>query len=454
MLTLSTTASSKLCDGIARRDFLRVGGLAMGGLTLPDLLKAEAEARTGRQYKSIIMVYLCGAPPHQDMWDLKMDAPLEIRGPYKPISTNVPGIQISEHAPRLAKMMDKWTAIRSLYGSPNGAHDSFICYTGRPPPPNGGGAPTGRLSDPPSIGAVVSHLKGQADPAVPAFVGLAPKAGHPPYGSPGHPGYLGNTHGAFRPNGAGVEDLKLNTNISVARLDDRRSLLQGFDRFRRELDSSGLVESMDGFNQQAFNVLTSSKLLAALDLEREPAAVRERYGKGDPKNYGDGAPLNLEHFLMARRLVEAGARVVTLNFGRWDFHDRNYPQLLRHLPLFDQGMSALLEDLHQRGLDRDVAVVAWGEFGRTPTVNKDGGRDHWPRVGGAMIAGGGFQHGQVIGATDRLGGEPTERPVHFGEVFASLYRFMGIDPHKTTVFDLQGRPQYLVDGWEAMPELV
>jgi hypothetical protein len=285
-------------------------------------------------------------------------------------------------------------------------------------------------------------------------VGLAPKAGHPPYGSPGHPGYLGNTHGAFRPNGAGVEDLKLNTNISVARLDDRRSLLQGFDRFRRELDSSGLVESMDGFNQQAFNVLTSSKLLAALDLEREPAAVRERYGKGDPKNYGDGAPLNLEHFLMARRLVEAGARVVTLNFGRWDFHDRNYPQLLRHLPLFDQGMSALLEDLHQRGLDRDVAVVAWGEFGRTPTVNKDGGRDHWPRVGGAMIAGGGFQHGQVIGATDRLGGEPTERPVHFGEVFASLYRFMGIDPHKTTVFDLQGRPQYLVDGWEAMPELV
>jgi uncharacterized protein (DUF1501 family) len=157
---------------------------------------------------------------------------------------------------------------------------------------------------------------------------------------------------------------------------------------------------------------------------------------------------------MARRLVEAGARVVTLNFGRWDFHDSNYPQLLRHLPLFDQGMSALVQDLHDRGLDKDVAVVAWGEFGRTPTVNAQGGRDHWPRVGGALHAGGGFKTGQVIGATDRLGGEPSERGVHFGEVFASLYQFMGIDPHKVTLNDLSGRPQYLVDGWQAMPELV
>jgi len=453
MLTISGSSHGKLCDGVSRRDFLRIGGLAMGGLSLPDLLKAEAEARTGRSFKSIIMIYLCGAPPHQDMWDLKMDAPLEIRGPYKPISTNVSGIQISEHSPRLAKMMDKLVPIRSMWGSPNGAHDSFICYTGRTPPPNGGGAPTGRASDPPSLGAVVSRLKGPSDPAMPAFVGLAPKAGHPPYGSPGHAGYLGSAHTAFRPNGSGVEDLKLN-NISVARLDDRRSLLGGFDNFRRELDHSGLVESMDSFNQQAFNVLTSSKLLKALDLNEENLKTRERYGKGDAKNYGDGAPLNLEHFLLARRLVEAGSRVVTLNFGRWDFHDNNYPQLLRHLPLFDQGMSALVQDLHDRGLSDDVAVVAWGEFGRTPAVNKDGGRDHWPRVGGALLAGGGFKTGQVIGATDRLGGEPTERPVHFGEVFSTLYKHMGIDPHKTTVFDLQGRPQYLVDGWEAMPELI
>jgi hypothetical protein len=453
MLTISGPTKGRLCDGVSRRDFLRVGGLAMGGLTLPDLLKAEAEARAGRSFKSIIMIYLCGAPPHQDMWDLKMDAPLEIRGPYKPIPTNVPGIQISEHAPRLARMMDKLVPIRSLWGSPTGSHDSFICYTGRAPNPAGGGAPTGSLSDHPSLGSVVSALHGQADPAIPSFVGLAPKAGHPPYGSPGHPGYMGPAHSAFRPNGAGVEDLKLN-NVSVARLDDRRALLEGFDTFRREIDHSGLVESMDAFNQQAFNVLTSSKLLEALDIEKEPLKTRERYGKGDPKNYGDGAPLNLEHFLLARRLVEAGARVVTLNFGRWDFHDNNYPQLLRHLPLFDQGMSALVEDLHDRGLDKDVAVVAWGEFGRTPTINAQGGRDHWPRVGGALLAGGGFNTGQVIGATDRVAGEPTERPVHFGEVFASLYQFMGIDPHKTTVNDLTGRPQYLVDGWQALPELV
>ncbi|MCP5559478.1 MAG: DUF1501 domain-containing protein [Verrucomicrobiaceae bacterium] len=453
MLTLSGNTHGKLCDGIARRDFLRIGGLAMGGFSLPELLKAEAEAKTGRSFKSVIMIYMCGAPPHQDMWDLKMDAPLEIRGPYKPIKTAVPGIHISEHAPRLAKMMDKLVPIRSMYGSPTGAHDSFICYTGRAPNPSGGAAPTGRQSDYPSFGSTISYLQGQGDPAIPSFVGLAPKAGHPPYGSPGHPGYLGPAHSAFRPNGAGVEDLKLN-GITLDRLEDRRSLLTGFDNFRRELDQSGLIEGMDAFNQQAMNVLTSSKLLDALDISKESTKTRERYGKGDPKNYGDGAPLNLEHFLMARRLVEAGARVVTLNFGRWDFHDNNYPQLLRHLPLFDQGMSALVEDLHQRGLDKDVAVIAWGEFGRTPTVNAQGGRDHWPRVGGALLAGGGLKTGQVIGATDRLGGEATERPVHFGEVFATLYKFMGIDTVKTTLHDLSGRPQYLVDGWQPMPELI
>ncbi|MFZ4596300.1 MAG: DUF1501 domain-containing protein, partial [Verrucomicrobiaceae bacterium] len=260
MLTLSGKIHGKMCDGISRRDFLRIGGLAMGGLSLPELLKAEAEAKAGRSFKSVIMIYLCGAPPHQDMYDLKMDAPLEIRGPYKPIKTAVPGIHISEHAPRLAKIMDKLVPIRSMYGSPNGAHDSFICYTGRPPPANGGNAPTGRLSDPPSFGSVISKLQGQADPAVPAFVGLTPKAGHPPYGSPGHPGYTGNTHSAFRPNGAGIEDLKLN-GITLDRLEDRRSLLDGFDHFRREIDASGLVSSMDAFNQQALNVLTSNKLL-------------------------------------------------------------------------------------------------------------------------------------------------------------------------------------------------
>ncbi len=446
MLTIPGSAHRPFCDGHSRRDFLRIGGLAMGGLALPQLLQAEQLSGIRKSHKAVIMIYLVGAPPHQDMFDLKMDAPLEIRGPHKPRATNVPGIEISEHMPYCARIMDKLVPIRTMYGSPSGDHDSFICYTGRPVPnqPPGGW---------PSLGSTLSKLQGPTDPTIPAFVGLAPKAGHPPYGSPGHPGFLGPTHTAFRPNGPGMEDLKLN-GVSLDRLSDRRALLAGFDRFRRDMDSSGVVESLDAFNQEAFNILTSSKLLEALDVSREPAKVRERYGKGDPKNYGDGAPRNCEQFLVARRLVEAGARCVTLNFGRWDFHSNNHSELLTHLPLFDQAMSALVEDLHERGLDKDVAVVAWGEFGRTPQINADAGRDHWPQLGCALLAGGGMGTGQVIGATDRLGGEIAERGVHFGEVFATLYNQLGLDTAQVTLPDLAGRPHYLVDGWQPMKELV
>lgn len=446
MLTIPGSAHRPFCDGHSRRDFLRIGSLAMGGLALPQLLQAEQLAGIRKSHKAVIMIYLVGAPPHQDMFDLKMDAPLEIRGPHRPRATNVPGIEISEHMPYCARIMDKLVPIRTMYGSPSGDHDSFICYTGRAVPnqPPGGW---------PSLGSTLSKLQGPTDPTIPAFVGLAPKAGHPPYGSPGHPGFLGPTHSAFRPNGPGMDDLKLN-GVSLDRLSDRRALLAGFDRFRRDMDSSGVVESLDAFNQEAFNILTSSKLLEALDVSREPAKVRERYGKGDPKNFGDGAPRNCEQFLVARRLVEAGARCVTLNFGRWDFHSNNHSELLTHLPLFDQAMSALVEDLHERGMDKGVAVVAWGEFGRTPQINADGGRDHWPQLGCALLAGGGMRTGQVIGATDRLGGEITERGVHFGEVFATLYNQLGLDTATTTLPDLAGRPHYLVDGWQPMKELV
>ena len=447
MLKIFGPSSGRLCDGVSRRDFLSIGGLALGGLALPQLLRAEALAGIRKSHKAVIMIYMAGAPPHQDMFDLKMDAPADIRGPHRPVKTNVPGIQISEHMPYCAKIMDKLVPIRTMYGSPSGDHDSFICYTGRPvtkQPPGGW----------PSMGSVLSKLQGATDPGIPAFVGLAPKAGHPPYGSPGHPGFLGAAQSAFRPNGgAGMDDLKLN-GITLERLSDRRALLQGFDAMRRGVDASGAVEAQDAFTQAAFNILTSSKLMEALDVSREPDKVRERYGKGDARNYGDGAPRNCEHFLAARRLVEAGVRCVTLNFGRWDFHSNNHSELLTHLPLFDQGISALVEDLHARGMEKDVAVVAWGEFGRTPQINKDGGRDHWPQVGCALLAGGGMKTGQVIGATDRLGGEITDRGVHFGEVFATLYHQLGIDVNQVTVPDLSGRPQYLVDGWQPMPELV
>jgi hypothetical protein len=243
--------------------------------------------------------------------------------------------------------------------------------------------------------------------------------------------------------------------ITLDRLADRQSLLQTFDQFRREVDGSGLMSGMDAFNQQAFGVLTSSRLLEALDVQREAPRVRERYGKGDAKVHGDAAPMLNEQFLVARRLVEAGARVVTVAYGFWDYHGNNFKNARADLPLLDQALTALLDDLHERGLDRDVSVVVWGEFGRTPTINKDGGRDHWPRASCALLAGGGMRTGQVIGATDRLGGEPTERPVTFGEVFATLYHNLGIDVNRVTVPDLSGRPQFLVpEGALPIRELV
>ncbi|MEC9091715.1 MAG: DUF1501 domain-containing protein [Planctomycetota bacterium] len=451
MLTLTsgheTNSRNILCDGFSRRDFLRIGGLAMGGLTLPQLLHAEQQAGITKSHKAIIMIYLVGAPSHQDMYDLKMEAPAEIRGEFRPIQTNVSGIQIGEHLPRLAKVMDKCVPLRSVVGSPNGAHDSFICYTGRTTQqqPRGGW---------PSVGSTLSKIKGPTNPSIPPFVGLAPNAGHPPYGSPGHPGFLGVAHSAFRPSGPAKNNMKVGA-TPVSRLQQRKSLLDQFDDFRQAADSSASLSGWDSLSDQALGILTSSKLAEALDLSKEDPRIREKYGKGDPKNFGDGAPRNLEHFLMARRLVEAGARVVTLNFGRWDFHSNNFSGLKdTHLPLFDQGLSALIDDLHARGLDQDVSVVAWGEFGRTPRINKNAGRDHWPQVGGGLIAGGGMRTGQVIGATDRLGGEVVNRPVHFGEVLATLYHQMGLDPKTVTVQDLTGRPQYLVDGHQPMSELI
>ncbi len=440
-----TGNGQRLCDGMTRRTALQVGALGLGGLSLPGLLRAERVAGIGRSHKSVIMIYLVGAPPHQDMYDLKMDAPAEIRGEFRPIETSVSGIQICEHLPHLAKIMHRCVPLRTVHGSPNGAHDSFICYTGRSfvnQPPG----------DWPALGAVVSKVQGPANPAVPPFIGLAPDAGHPPYGSPGLPGFLGVGHAAFRPSGPARADMVLN-GITPERLQARGSLLQSFDAMRRDVDASGTLRGLDEITAQALGILTSSQLAAAFDLSQESPAVRERYGQGDTKNYGDGAPRNPEHFLLARRLVEAGARVVTLNFGRWDFHSQNFSEAKNtHLPIFDRALSALIEDLHDRGLSDDVAVVAWGEFGRTPQINKDAGRDHWPQVGGGLIAGGGFRTGQVIGATDRLGGEIAERPIHFAEVHASLHRFLGL-PSDLKLPDLTGRPQYLIDGHQPLAEL-
>ena len=437
MLTIQGKPQPGFCDGISRRSFLKIGGLALGGLSLPQILEAQAAGGTRHSHKGIIMIFLPGGPPHQDFYDLKMDAPAEIRGEFNPIRTNVPGIEICEHLPGLAARMDKLVPIRSIVGA-SGSHDAFECLTGRRrrgPQPAGGW---------PALGSVLSKLRGAANPSMPPFVGLAPKMGHVPWSDNGQPGYLGVAQAPFKPSGEGKGDMVLN-GITLDRLSDRQALLASFDRFRRDADATGMMDGLDNFNQQAFGVLTSSRLMDALDIEKEDPKIRARYGKGDPKNRSDGGPKLMEHFLMARRLIEAGTRCVTLAFSRWDHHGSNFNACRQDMPMLDQGLSALIDDIHGRGLDKDVSVVVWGEFGRTPKINKNAGRDHWPAVSCGLLFGGGMRTGQVIGSTDRLGGEAKDRPVHFQEVFATLYHRLGIDVNHVTVRDLSGRPQFLVD---------
>lgn len=450
MLTIQSQHSERFCDGKSRRGFLKIGGLALGGASLPELLRAGSVSFPGSRldHKAVIMIFLAGGPPHQDMWDLKPDAPSDFRGEFAPISTNVPGIQICELFPRMAKMADKFAFIRSMVGA-EGPHDAMMCLTGRPGRKN---VPAGGW---PSLGAVLSKLEGSSNRSCPPFVGLSPRCGHDEWGDPGQAGFAGPSHAAFTPfRGGGKEDMVLR-GISLERLEDRKSLLKSFDNFRRETDNSGMMEGLDTFTEQAFGVLTSSKLAQALDISEEDKATRDRYGRGTKKLTADGPWKRLDQFLMARRLVEAGARCVTLGFSRWDWHGDCFKRGREDFPLLDQGLSALVQDLHERGLDKDVSVVVWGEFGRTPKINSKAGRDHWPKVSSALLAGGGMNTGQVIGATDRLGAEAVARPVEFQEVFATLYHNLGIDARTTTMEDHTGRPHYLVDAQYApLRELV
>ena len=449
MLTITGTKGEAFCDGMTRRGFLRIGGLGLGGATLPQILQAESRTQSKPlDHKAVIMIFLAGGPPHQDMWDLKMEAPSGVRGEFKPISTNVPGIQICELFPQMARMMDKFSVIRSMVGA-GGGHDAVMCLTGRKPQ---GPQPPGGW---PSIGSVLSKLEGQVTPGVPSFFGLSPKCGHDQWGDPGKPGFLGPSHAAFAPfRGGGKEDMVLK-DISLERLADRKSLLKSFDRLRRDVDGSGAMEGMDTFTEQAFGVLTSSRLAKAFNLSEEDPRIVERYGKGTEKLTADGPWKRLDQLLMARRLVEAGARCVTLGFSRWDWHGGNFKRGREDFPLLDQGITALVQDLHDRGMEKDVSVVVWGEFGRTPKINKGAGRDHWPKVSTALLAGGGMNHGQIIGSTTRDGGEADDRPVKFPEVFSTLYHCLGIDARQTTIDDLSGLPRRLVDSEHApMPELV
>jgi hypothetical protein len=430
---------SRYCDGISRRGFLRIGalGVGAGALTLSDIFRAEAQAgATSARHKAVINIFLGGGPSHQDMWDIKTEAPKEIRGEFKPIATNVTGIQIGEVFPHIAARMDKCVVIRSIVGA-RGGHDAIQCMTGWPP------GDLRALGGRPSLGSAVAKVQGNVDPSVPPFVGLARPTRHAPWSDSGQPGFLGASYKAFKPDGQGMDDLTLK-NISVEQLGDRRRLLRSFDGLRSDLDSSGAYQAADDLTARALDVLTSSKLLDALDLSKENPKTRERYGDGKPYNYQyDGAPTVNHQLLVARRLIEAGVRCVTLSYGRWDSHGKNFDLIRDHGSKLDQCLSALIDDLDVRGMLNDVSVVVWGEFGRTPRINKNAGRDHWPRVSCALLAGGGIRAGQAIGATNRLGEYAKERPVQFGEVFATLYKNLGLDP-TTTILDPTGRPQHLI----------
>jgi hypothetical protein len=428
----------RYCDGRSRRSFLKLGGLAMGGLSLAGLLQAEAQAGEatttgdklkGSPHKSVIMIYLAGGLAHQDTFDLKLGAPDGIRGEFKPIATRLPGVQIGEHLPRIAGLMDKVAVIRSLVGLRD-EHSSFQNITGYP-------MGQSQRDGEPSFGSVIARLQGSADPVIPPFVDLFPVMQHKPYNSPG-PGFLGHAHKPARMEGDELALLKPRADVPPPRFDRRRALLSQFDEFRRCADNAE-VGGMESVYRRAFDILTSDKVARALDLSGEDPRLRDRYGPGWRQKLGDAAPMRNDQFLIARRLVEAGARCVTVAYGFWDTHGGNFNWLRKYLPVFDQGVSALIDDIHCRGLDRDVTVVVWGEFGRTPKINKDAGRDHWAKVNSALLFGGGMNVGQVIGSTDKLGGSAAGRPVHYQDVLATIYHNLGIDPH-AFVTDKSDRP--------------
>ncbi len=425
----------RYCDGVSRRSFLRIGGLAMGGLALPALLQAEERSGVVGSHKSVIMVYLSGGLAHQDTFDLKPGAPAEVRGEFKPISTAVPGIEIGELLPEIARIADRLAILRSIVGLRD-EHTSWQNLTGYP-------MAQAKREDRPHFGSVISRVQGAVDPVVPPFVDLFPIMQHKPYNSAGA-GFLGQSYKASKLGGGDDLELTRQTAVATDRFSGRRRLLDEFDRVRRSVDGAP-VEGMDAQYRRAFDVLTSDKVARALDVEKEDPRIRDRYGKGSAKHLGDGAPMWNDQLLIARRLVEAGARCVSVAYGFWDTHGDNFNHLKRHLPLFDRGISALVEDLHMRGLADDVTVVVWGEFGRTPKINKVAGRDHWAPVNGALLAGGGMKVGQVIGSTDKLGAYAASSPIHYQDVLATVYHNLGIDPH-AFVTDPSGRPVSILPG--------
>ena len=461
---------AKNCDGLSRRSFLRAGSLGIGGLSLPDLIRAESVSGKGSSAKSIIHIHLDGGPPQMDMIDPKPDSPVEYRGDIKSIPSEIPGIHLSELMPNLAKNAKKFAFLRSLVGA-DGQHNAFQCQSGYKASEKG---PAGGW---PAMGCVINKLLGSPSAPAPTFVDLMQGRGQ--VRNSVRPGFLGPSANPFRPDISSMfkreledamktelaklrkghsVDLNLNEDLNVGRLDDRLGLLQGLDRTRREIDAIGSMEALDTFTQQAYGILTSGKIAEAMDLSKEDPKVISRYvpvmKEKELAFFTSEGPQAAKKLLLARRLIEAGVRVVNVSISDFDTHSKNFVRMKQLVPIVDHAISTLIEDLDERGMLDDVTVLAWGEFGRTPKVNANAGRDHWPKVAMGILAGGGMNVGQVIGATDRYAAEAVQRPVHYKDVIATLYYNLGIDPQQTTVEDSSGRPHYLLKDCRPIKELI
>jgi len=434
MLNFSENSmSASFCDRLSRRSFLQIGSAALAGLSLPELLRAEALSGSGVTGKNLINIILSGGPSHLDMFDLKPEAPVEYRGEFTPITTRVPGFDICQHFPSLATLSEKFTAIRSMTGI-NNEHTSSQSDSGwtvRSLESMGGR---------PSVGSVMSRIYGPAQSTqrgtAPTFVDLSGRT---------RPGYLGQVHSAYRPDSTGRANLILNQSITRDRLSSRQALLGGFDRLRRDIDGSGMMDALDSFTERAVGIVTSGEIARAIDIRQEDPRRVARYGYPQRRD--------VSSFITARRLIQAGVRCVSFSWGSWDTHSRNFVTLGTQLPALDRALSALIEDLDAHGQLDDTIIMMSGEFGRTPRVNGNAGRDHWPQASTFFLAGGGFRHGQFIGATNARGERPQERPVDLQHVFSTVYRQLGIDPDVVTLTDPNGRPQYLTEKRQTIPEL-
>lgn len=432
-----------LCAGrLTRREVITVGALACGGIALPELLRRTAEAQRVRpvRCRSVIQVFLGGGPSHIDMYDLKPLAPAEVRGEFRPIETSVSGIWISEHLPQQARVFERMAVIRSgTHGLSSHLPASHLLQTGHPqsrPSP---------VNTHPSTGAVVARVLGAREEGLPAYVAVPRPA------SFGGAAYLGAACNPFttsaEPNSRDfrVPSLTLEAGLTTDRLSLRHTLLQQFDSYRRDLDQHGSLAGLDAFGQEALSLVTSERAARAFQLDDEPPELRERYGW---TNIG-------QNCLLARRLVEAGVTYVTcLSGGGWDTHVKNFEELKEtSLPRYDQAIAALVSDLAERGLDQEVLVMAFGEFGRTPTINRDGGRDHWPSAMSLLLAGGGLRMGQVIGQTDPRAAFPVSSPHSPDDVLATMYHVMGIDYHRPFT-DPAGRAVPILSGGEPIAALL